>query len=79
MGGWDCPHHMSPWPPEDNVVGRFDVKDAELRDNVVWIRSDGERDCSLRARLALVKSKEKRLGLRENHLSSQLESVLYLI
>ena len=57
---------------EDSVVGRFDVKNAEFHDNVVWIRSNGERDCSRRAQLALVKYIEKRLGLRENHLLSPL-------
>jgi len=36
---------MNPWSLEDSVVGRIDVKDAELCDNVVWIRSDRERDC----------------------------------
>ena len=35
MGGWDNPHHINPWLPEDSVVVRFDVKDAKLCDNVV--------------------------------------------
>jgi len=25
---------MNPWPPEDSIVERFDVKDAELYDKV---------------------------------------------
>ena len=35
MGGRDCSHHVDPWPPKDGVVGIFDVKDAELYDDIV--------------------------------------------
>jgi len=49
IGGQDCPNQMNLWPLEDNIVGRFDVKNVELCDNIVWIRSDGERDCSRQA------------------------------
>ena len=30
MGGRDCSHHLDPWPPEDGVVGRLDIKGTEL-------------------------------------------------
>jgi len=35
MGEQDSSYHMNPWSLEDSVVGRIDVKDAELCDNVV--------------------------------------------
>ena len=51
---------MDQWPPEDGIVGRFDVKDVELCDDVVWIRSDRELDCAGGTCFAFVKSIEKR-------------------
>ena len=61
------------------VVGRFDVKDAKLCDDVVWISSDRELDCAGRRGFTPFESIKKRLGLRDNYLSGQLGSVLYSI
>ena len=30
VGGWDNSHYVDPWPPEDGVVGRLDIKGTEL-------------------------------------------------
>ena len=35
VGGRDCLFHINSWPPEDSVVGRFDIENAKLCDNVV--------------------------------------------
>ena len=70
---------MDPWPPEDGVVGRFGIEDAELRDDVVWIRSNRELDCSERTGFAPVESIEKRLDLRDDHFLGKLGSGLHSI
>ena len=79
IGGRDCSHQVDPWPPDDGIVGRFDVEDAEFHDDVVWICSDGELDFSERKGFTPVESIEKRQGLRDDHFSGQLGSVLHSI
>ena len=44
IGEWDYSHHVDPCPPKDGVIGRFDIKDAELYDDIVWICSDRKLD-----------------------------------
>ena len=44
---------------EDGVVGRFDVKDTELCDDILWIHSDRELDCAEGIDFAFMESIEK--------------------
>ena len=44
MGGPDRSHHVDPWPPKNGVVGRLDVEDTELCDDVERILVDWELD-----------------------------------
>ena len=46
VSGQNNSYHVNPWSPEDDIVGRFDVKDAKFCDDIVWIHSDRECDCS---------------------------------
>jgi len=46
IDGRDYPYHMNPWPTKDSVVGRIDIEDAKLCNNVVWIHSDREHNFS---------------------------------
>ena len=59
IGERDCSHHVDPWPREDGIIGRCDVKDAELFDDVVWIRSDRKLNCARRTSFASVEFIEK--------------------
>ena len=77
MDGWNYSHLVDPWPPENGAVGRFDVKDTELCDDIVWIRSDQKFDCAGRTGFTPVESIEKQLGLRDDHLLGQLRSILH--
>ena len=77
MGERDSSHHVNPWPPEDGVVGRFNVKDVELCVDVVWINSDRELNRVGRIRLAAVLSIETRLGIiifRDDSGASSIQS-----
>ena len=44
MGGWDCSHHVDPWPPEYSVGGGLDVEDTKFYDDIERVWADWELD-----------------------------------
>ena len=59
MGGRDRSHHVDPRPPDNGVVGGWDVQDAELYDDIEWIGADREFNHAGRMCLVLVEFVEK--------------------
>jgi len=59
MGGQDRSHHVDPRPPENGVVGGWDVQDAELHDDIKWIGTNLEFNHAERTCLVPVESIEK--------------------
>ena len=61
MGG--SSHHVDPWPSEYCIIGRFNVKDTKLCDDIVSICSDRELDCAGRPGFTSIEPIEERLVL----------------
>jgi len=59
MGRWDRSHHVDPWPPENGIVGEWDVQDAEVYDDIEWIDTDWELNHAEGASLVPIESQEK--------------------
>ena len=79
IGRWDCSQHVDQLPLKDGVVGRCDVKDAELCDDVIWIWSDQKLNCIKRIGFVPIEFVEKRLDLWDDNLFGQLGSILHSI
>jgi len=58
-------HHVEPGSFEYRDVGRLHVHHVELRDDVVGIRTNWERNCTQRACLVLVKLIQIEIGLED--------------
>ena len=52
-------HHVDLRPPEDGIIGGWDMQDAELHDDNEWIGTDWKFNHALRTCLVPIKSIEK--------------------
>ena len=79
MDGWNSSYYVDPWPSEYCVIGRFNIKDAELCDDIVWIHPNWKLDCVGTLGFASIEPIEDQLSLRDDHFLGQLGGVLHLV
>ena len=71
-----CPHHVDPRSIEDRIVGGLDIDHEKLRDDIVWICVNRERDSAERSSLVPIKPIQVVLSLRVAHVSGRLWGIL---